>query len=206
VNPEEVRRICAQLLARAEPFRLAVAETAEEREAVFRLRYDCLIERGWASASEFPDGLERDEYDPDALHLAAWIGPHLAGAVRMVPPVPHRRLPIEAAFDLALEPRGEVVDGGRLVIAPRHRGDGAHQALALLFARVWMEADARGFTRIAAAAPRSAIALYRRVGLDVGILGPHRLHWGEPRFPLFISPGPGAFSGARRGRSGCSLR
>jgi N-acyl-L-homoserine lactone synthetase len=206
VRPEGVRRICAQLLAGAQTCRLAVAETAEEREAVYRLRYECLIERGWARASDFPDGLERDEYDADALHLAAWVGPHLVGAVRMVTPVADRRLPIEAAFDLALEPRGEVVDGGRLVIAPLYRGDGAHRLLALLFARFWMEADRRGFAHIAAAAPRSAIALYRRVGLDVQILGAPRLHWGEERLPLLLSAGPGAFSAARRDTSGIARR
>jgi hypothetical protein len=50
---------------------------------------------------------------------------------------------VEDAFGLDVEPRGEVVDVGRLLIAPAHRGDAAHRIWGALFARGWLETRRR---------------------------------------------------------------
>src|SRR5438132_2727031 len=79
------------LLARAAPICFAIAQTPAEREALYRLRYQTAIGRGWVKPEDFPDGLERDPYDERAVHLAGWDGTVLAASVR---------LPTEEAFGL----------------------------------------------------------------------------------------------------------
>ena len=67
-----------------------------------------------------------------------------------------------------------MADGGRLVVSPAYRRDPAHRVLALLFARLWLEANGRGFEAIAASTGRALMRTYRRLGLAVEVLGPPR--------------------------------
>ena len=72
-----------QLLAAAADLRVAVARTAVEREAAFRLRHEQVTAGRWTDL-DLPGGLERDDYDDDALHVCAWRGAALVGTVRVV--------------------------------------------------------------------------------------------------------------------------
>jgi N-acyl amino acid synthase of PEP-CTERM/exosortase system len=114
---ETIDAIAAQGLVIAAPIRFGVAQSAQEREATFRLRYEVSIERGYARPEELPDGLERDEYDDHAVHVVGWHGDRLATTARLVFPEPRSRLPTEAAFDVEIEPRGRVADMGRVIVA-----------------------------------------------------------------------------------------
>jgi N-acyl-L-homoserine lactone synthetase len=183
---ESVDLLCERFLEHAAPLTFRTAERSE-RDAIFRLRYECVIEKGWARPEDYPDGLERDAYDDDAVHVTAWEGDGLAGTVRLVFPAPGRRFPIEEEFGLRLERPEEVVDGGRLVVAPGYRGDSGHQVLTGLFAQAWVEARKRGLDVFAAVAPPGVIKLYRQVGFDITVLGSPRPYWGEERAPILIS-------------------
>src|SRR3990170_2028423 len=48
--------LAAQLIARAAPLMFSVAQSPAEREAVYRLRYSIVVEKGWARPEDFPDG------------------------------------------------------------------------------------------------------------------------------------------------------
>lgn len=191
-----------QLLAAASSLRVAPACTGAELEAVHRLRFAHVVEHGWSRRERHPDGLERDAYDVRALQIAAWEGAQLAGTVRLVLPVAGARLPVEDAFGLDVEPRGEVVEVGRLLIAPDHRGDPAHAVWGALFACTWLEARARGHTVLAGTASPAFVARYRAIGLIFEVLAPARDHWGEARHPVRLDPArdgaPGWFTPARR--------
>src|SRR5438046_5273515 len=89
----QVDALALQFIALAAPIRFDVAHSPAELEAMYRLRYRIAIERGWATPTDLPDGLERDEYDDQALHIAGWDGPTLAATVRVVFPAVGRRLP-----------------------------------------------------------------------------------------------------------------
>jgi N-acyl-L-homoserine lactone synthetase len=184
---EAVDRACAQVLESAEPLRVEPGCSAAEREACFRLRYRCVVENGWADPSDLPDGTERDAYDDIAVHICAWNGSELAGTVRLVFPRPGLTLPIEKEFGVELRPPGEVVDGGRLVVAPEHRGDADHRVLAALFSSCWLRARERGLHRFASVSPDRIVALYRRLGLNVEVLGEPRAFWGEERRPILLT-------------------
>jgi hypothetical protein len=81
-----------------------------------------------------------------------------------------------------------VVEIGRLLIAPGHRGDPAHRAWGALFACAWTQVRTRGFLVMAGAATAGLVARYRALGLPFEILGPARDYWGEERHPVRLDP------------------
>jgi N-acyl-L-homoserine lactone synthetase len=181
-----------RLLAAATSLRVAVAAADAERQAVYRLRYAQVVDEGWVDPADLPDGLEVDAYDPDALQVCAWDGEALVGTVRLVFPEAGRPLPVETDFDIRVEPHGQVVEAGRLVIAPTYRGDPAHRAWGALFACAWGSMRARGYPVLAGAAAPRTIERLRALGLPFEILGPARRHWGEDRHPVRLDPAHGA--------------
>jgi Acetyltransferase (GNAT) domain len=182
--------LASDLLARLAPVRVAATATAEERAAAFRLRYEAVIDEQWMEADELPDGLEFDELDAKAVQIVAWFGERPIGACRLLFPAPDRLLPTEAAFDIRVEPAGEVVDVGRVTVA-REARDGTQRVLAGLLARTWLEMRARGFVHACGAfAAPAVIRLYRGMGFTVTVLAPPRPYWGTLRSPIrFDVPG-----------------
>jgi hypothetical protein len=184
----ELDRLSERLLTAAAPLRVALAVTDAERDAAYRLRYEQVVAHGWAPSDGLAAGAESDAYDAGALHLVAWQGEAAAGTLRMVLPAPGRRLPVEAAFDLDVEPRGAVVEAGRLVVAPQFRGDPAHRIWGALLARGWLAVRERGFAVLAGTASARMVETLRAVGLPFEILGPARPYWGEERHPVRLDP------------------
>jgi N-acyl-L-homoserine lactone synthetase len=180
-----------RLLAAAPSLRVAVAAADAERQAAYRLRHAQVMHAGWVDPADLPDGLEVDAYDADALQICAWDGEALVGTVRLVFPDAGRPLPVETDFDIRVEPRGHVVEAGRLVIAPTYRGDPAHRAWGALFACAWLSMRARGYSVLAGAAAPRTIKQLRALGLPFEILGPARRHWGEERHPVRLDPAGG---------------
>lgn len=181
-------QLAARLAAAAPTLRVEPASTATELDAVFRLRYEHVVARGWANAEKLAGGVEEDAYDTGAVQLAAWDGPVLIGTVRLVPPRADRPLPVEAAFGVEIEPRGCVVEVGRLLIADSRRGDPAHRAWGALFAHAWTQVRNHGFVVMAGVASERLVARYHALGLPFEILGPARPYWGEQRHPVRLDP------------------
>ena len=98
-------------------FDYRVAADDSEREVAYRLRGSAGLDRGWCTAAEVPGGMERDEYDGGAVQVIGWDGdvPMSTGRV-VLPP----GLPTEAACGIVVEPRGGVVDVGRMCAARGH--------------------------------------------------------------------------------------
>jgi N-acyl-L-homoserine lactone synthetase len=180
-----------RLLAAAASLRVAVAVTDAERQEAYRLRYAQVVGQGWVDAADLPDELEVDVYDADALQVCAWEREVLVGTLRLVFPKAGRPLPVEADFGIRVEPHGEVVEAGRLVVAPTFRGDPAHRAWGTLFACAWTSMRARGYSVLAGAAAPRTVERLRALGLPFEILGPARLHWGEERHPVRLDPAHG---------------
>jgi len=168
------------------PIRFRIAQAAAEREAAYRLRYQAVIAHGWRKPEDMPGGLERDAYDETAIHILAWDGDTLAATARLVLPQPGRRLPTEEAFDLRIEPAGQVVDAGRFVVAREHSSI-EHRVLAAMLARGWLEVRAHGLAHVCAAfASTSMLRVYERMGLRATALGPPRYYWGADRYPILF--------------------
>lgn len=175
--------VAEALVRGSAPARFAVARTEDERAAIFRLRHRVVMERGWARPEELPDGVERDRWDSEALHVGGFLDGELVACARLVLPRAGHRLPVEEVFDLTVAPFGRVVHVDRLVVA-RRVTDPGHRVLMGLMARCWLEAHARDCHVWTGIDSRLTTRLYRAIGFEVEILGPSQRYWSEERFPV----------------------
>ncbi len=193
--------LAAKLLIAVAPVHFAVATSDAEREAIFRLRYDAVVRRGWADPAAFPEGLERDAYDDVAVLLGGWEGERLVATGRIVFPAPGLRLPTEAAFDMTIQPAGAVANVDRMVVAA-DRSSAEHRILLGLLGALWLEVRQRGIHVWIGINSQAMIRLYRRLGFTLEVLGPPRLHWGEERYPVRFDGRSGAATFLRRVEEG----
>jgi GNAT superfamily N-acetyltransferase len=162
-------------------YRFTIADNDATLALAYRLRADAVIHQGWASAEALPGGLEHDAYDAHALHLLCWDGDAAIATGRLVLP-PHS-LPTEDLCGIAIEPRGQVVDVGRMAVAPAYQGR-SHGVFLALLARLYTEVRGRGFTAGCGLVSARARSLMRLLGLPLEVLGAERLHWGQMRAPV----------------------
>ncbi|MBV9546810.1 MAG: GNAT family N-acetyltransferase [Chloroflexi bacterium] len=177
--------IARRLVTRAAPVRFQLAQSPEERAAVFRLRFETVVKQGWAMDADFPEGLERDSFDDQAVLVAGWHDGRLAATARLVFPEPSRPSPIEQEFALSAELPDGVVDLRRAIVAAPYRSR-RHTVYAALLARCWLEVRGQGLYRVCGAATPAWLERYRQLGLPVRVLGPPQEYWGEERYPLFL--------------------
>ena len=172
--------LVADILGRC-GFRFTIASDDEDRAQAFRLRAQAVIEQGWARADELPDGLERDAYDDHAIHLLGWDeGVAIATGRLVLPPHP---LPTEDLCALTIEPRGGVVDVGRMAVARSHQSH-RHAVFLALLARLYAEVRQRDYAAGCGLVSARARSLMRLLGLPLEVLGDERSHWGELRVPV----------------------
>lgn len=179
-GPVPVDEIARRILA-SSPYRFAVAATDAERAAGYGLRADAVVAANWSEPIAGEQGIETDAFDRRAVHIVGWHGHEAVATGRLVPPP--GLLPTEAACGLRVEPVGRVIDVGRMVVAPAHRGRRSGTFLALL-AALYLEVRSRGFDVACGMMARDVRALVRLLGLQVEVLGPDRSHHGERRAPV----------------------
>jgi hypothetical protein len=166
-------------------YRFTLAD-ADTRDTAYRLRHEAVVEQGWYHDSRdgHLDGREHDEYDVRAIHVLGWDGDQAIATGRLVrPPGP---LPTEEACGLIVEPRGEVIDVGRMTVSRSYQGPD-HPVFLALLARLYLEVRAEGFGIACGMMSPRARALVRMLGLQIEMLGDDRLYWGEPRAPVRFS-------------------
>lgn len=176
-----------RVMASIAPLHIGVAGGAGEVDALVALRSREAIARGWLPGAVTVDGADRDGYDDDAVHIVIRDGDEVIGGFRLILPLPGRPLPIETAFDLALEPAGRVVQWGRLILAPRYRGDRDHRLPLACFAAIWLETTRRGLEHVAGVVSPRLKQLYEVMGWDFRIVGPSRQVDGEERYPAMTT-------------------
>ncbi len=182
---QQAQFIASKMVESAAPLVFRVAHLAEEQNEIFRLRYETVVQMGWADASTFPDGMERDAYDDQAIHLAGWDGETLACTARLVLPSPARRLPTEDAFNLDIEPRGSVIDCSRLIVAPRYRAS-EHRIFLGLLGAIWLEACRAGILRICGIQSEAITGLFEKNDIQLLRLAPSRDYFGDSRHPILL--------------------
>ena len=175
----------AQRILTGSGYRFTLADADASRDAAYRLRHEAVIDHGWSHDSDgCLDDRERDHHDVRAIQLLGWDGEHAIATGRLVlPPGP---LPTEEACGLIVEPRGQVVDVGRMTVERAYQGPG-HPVFVALLARLYLEVRARGFDVACGMMSPRARALMRLLGLQIEMLGDDRLYWGEPRAPVRFS-------------------
>jgi predicted GNAT family N-acyltransferase len=134
--------------------RLALARTSAEIDAAYAVRHEVFV-----LEQNVPVALERDQHDPTADHLLAWVDGEVVGTIRLV------------------EEPGGAAHLGRLVVREPARGSGVGVALVRA---VEDRARQRGLSSVVLAAQTYAVGFYERLGYtaygevfdDAGI--PHR--------------------------------
>lgn len=179
--------IAARFVAHAKPVRFTLATSPTEREAIYRLRASVIIEREWADPATLPDGIERDQYDDRAVHVAGWDGDALVATARLVFPTPGSLLPVEEHFHVTPDPLAGSVNVDRLIVA-RDASDPGHRLLNGITARCWLELRARGYSVAVGVLTPAIFRLYQQLGWRLTPLGPARWYWGEERIPYRLDP------------------
>lgn len=160
------------------------AQTPAELEAVYRLRYQTVIEKGWAEPEDYPDGMERDKYDDNyTLQLMALSGESLVGTGRVVLPAPDRSLPAEDFFGIVIEPHKQVTDMGRVAVNLAYQS-AQHQIFLGLVGMSWLTTREQGLFDMCGVVSSAMFRLYRMVGFEVTMLAPFQPYWGEERAPF----------------------
>jgi hypothetical protein len=189
--------LITRMLARV-PFDYRVAATDSEREIAYRLRGSAVLDRGWCTASDLPGGMEHDEYDDRAIHVIGWDGHVAMSTGRVVLPP---GLPTEEACGIVVEPRGEVVDVGRMCVASSHQSL-EHAAFIGLMCRLYLVMREHGYRFACGMMSVPARAMMGLFGLQLEILGPERTYWNESRAPVRFSLMSAARLQARAERPG----
>jgi predicted GNAT family N-acyltransferase len=177
--------LARSLIVRASPVRFDLAISGSDQRAVFRLRCETVLEEGWASPTDYPDGVERDESDDVAVHIVGLEKGSLVACARLVFPRAGRQLPTEKDFELSVRPAGAVVDIGRAIVSKEFRS-AEHTLFGALLARCWLEVRLRGYHDLCGAATAARLERYRQFGLPLRLLGPPRPYWGAERYPVFL--------------------
>ena len=194
--------LITRLLARS-PFDYRVAADDSEREIAYRLRGSAVLDRGWCTARDLRGGMERDGYDGRAIHVIGWDGDVAMSTGRVVLPP---GLPTEEACGIVVEPRGGVVDVGRMCVAPGHQSL-EHAAFIGLMCRLYLVMREHGYRFACGMMSVPARAMMGLFGLQLEILGPERMYWNESRVPVRFSLMSAARlqAGAERPGSGSQL-
>jgi len=174
--------LVTRMLTRS-PFEYRVAAGDSERAIAYRLRGSAVLDRGWCTAADVPGGMERDGYDDHAVQVIGWDGDVAMSTGRVVLPP---GLPTEEACGIVVEPRGGVVDVGRMCVARSHQSL-EHAALVGLMCRLYLVMREQGFRVACGMMSAPARALMRLFGLQLEILGPERAYWAESRAPVRFS-------------------
>jgi hypothetical protein len=174
--------LITRMLSRS-PFDYRVAVGDSEREVAYRLRGSAVLDRGWCTAGDLPGGMERDGYDDRAVHVIGWDGDVAMSTGRVVLPP---GLPTEEACGLVVQPRGGVVDVGRMCVAPSHQSL-EHAAFMGLMCRLYLVMREHGFRFACGMMSGPARAMMGLFGLQLENLGPERTYWNEPRVPVRFS-------------------
>ena len=156
-----------------------------ERVAAYRLRYDELIARGWGTPSDYPDGLERDEYDESAVLVVARRADEVVGSVRLIVDATavERLLPEYGIEDGAVPVSGTAVAGRYMLARPYRR---SREAAVGLLAALWRAAVEHGVERGVTFQTEASIRWCGLHGAPVKVIGPARQDRGEWRYPLLV--------------------
>jgi hypothetical protein len=140
------------------------AETNEEKDAIYRLRYDAYLREGMVPAH--PSRRVTDKYDASAWNFGLFIDGKLASSLRINVGTPDKReIPGMQVFSEHLNP---LFDAGKVIVDPtRFVADYAatreYPALAYLTARLgWLAGDYFNADIILSACRVEHQAFYRR--------------------------------------------
>lgn len=163
----------------------------EEMEAIFRLRYQVYcIEKGYLP-NNYPDGIEKDEYDDYSTHFVAIDGQYyknkIVGYFRAILKRPDFILPIEKHFNLfTITPDpAKTVEHSRLIVSKEYR-DVRHQIMLSLVKAAYLYNKSQGIEFCYAAVEWPLYKFLRRLGLPYEMAGRENFYMGAVIVPTIV--------------------
>jgi len=141
------------------------ASGQDELEAIFRLRYDSYLRKGYIPSN--PDGIMLDEWDElsTTTHFVSIENGELIGAVRLVMDST-KGLPMERVFPEVinkLRKRGrKLAEASTLVVAEVQSGS-SRKLWVKLCKALWEEAEARRIDDLCVAVTQNHLGFYKRL-------------------------------------------
>lgn len=141
------------------------ASGQDELEAIFRLRYDSYLRKGYIPSN--PDGIMLDEWDElsTTTHFVSIENGELIGAVRLVMDST-KGLPMERVFPEAIrllrKQDRKVAEASTLVVAEVQSGS-SHRLWVKLCRALWEEAEARHIDDLCVAVTQNHLGFYKRL-------------------------------------------
>lgn len=129
---------------RENSFTVKIAETQEELESVFRLRFETYTEElGSFKKETLAGGKEIDKYDQYSVHIIAKHGEVTIGTLRLIKDSPYGFL-MEEAFELPKNiDRSRTVEHSRGIVKKEYRGAGLY---SLLLEKAYEWQNMNGYT------------------------------------------------------------
>ena len=140
------------------------ANGQDELEAIFRLRYDSYLRKGYISPN--PNGIMVDEWDElsTTTHFVAMENGGLLGAVRLVMDST-KSLPMERVFPEVinqLRKQGRKVAEASTLVA-EVRSDSTRKLWVILCKALWEEAEARHIDDLCVTVTQNHLGFYKRL-------------------------------------------
>jgi len=166
-------------------------EDPEELKALFRLRHKIYCEElHWLDAANYPEGLEKDEYDKYSLHYGAFNGREAIGTIRLILENP-QGLPIRDVMggeEIISSDKGKTAEISRLLVG---KADNLtkHNAITLaLIKQVYFNGKYKsGVTDWFAAFDVYVHRLIKMIGFKFKPLGAPKIFMGSKTVPTHIT-------------------
>ena len=167
-------------------------EDPEELNALFRLRYKMYCEElHWLDAANYPEGIEKDEYDQYSLHYGVFKGRDAIGTVRLIPENPCG-FPIINVVGGGIISSGErkTVEVSRLLVdkASNLTKYNTITIVIALIKQVYFDGKYKsGVTDWFAALDVYVYRLIRMIGFKFKPLGVPKIYMGSKTVPAYIT-------------------
>lgn len=162
----------------AQEAHVKLLEGPEQRDTLLALFAQTAREQAWQPEAQLR------AYQEHSVYFGAYVGDDLAGGLHLVLGGTDC-LPVLTVWpELYLRGRQDVADVALVAVLPPYRA--GYDLLWRLFVAMWRWCAMHGIAELWAEVPVSRLRLYNRLGWNLHVVGPTRLHWGEACCPCQV--------------------
>ena len=162
--------------------RFGAARNDAERRAAHELRCAAIVESRWQPQDNFPDGVESDEEDDDAIHLVGLFEGNVVATMRLIVEPPRVERLLREHGLTQLYGADDTMFAGRLTVARPFRSRSRELTVGL-YAELIEVASDRGIRQAISFLAENAVRFYRTQGMPLKLVGPPREDTGVLRRP-----------------------
>ncbi len=166
----------------SEELDFGAARTDAERRAAYELRCAAIVESRWQARDTYPEGVEYDADDVDAIHLVARLDREVVATMRLIVDRSRVESLLRAHGLDRLFGAEDTMFAGRLTVARPFRARSRELTVGLYAELIGIAAD-RGLRRAISFLAENAVRFYQAQGMPLKLVGPPREDTGVQRRP-----------------------